>query len=137
MIYVFGLLAMIFLHIVDDYYLQGVLAKMKQKQWWKDNAPDEMYKNDWIPALIAHAFSWTFVIMLPAVAAYFLLWKGKLIIFFISIYIVTFILNFLIHLTTDNEKANEKSINLIIDQLIHLVQVIVTWFLFFIIPLVI
>ena len=32
-----NLLTMIFLHIVDDYYLQGVLAKMKQRKWWEDN----------------------------------------------------------------------------------------------------
>ena len=34
MIEIFMLLFMVFLHIVDDYYLQGILASMKQKQWW-------------------------------------------------------------------------------------------------------
>ena len=29
------------MHIVDDYYLQGILAKMKQKSWWKEVAPFE------------------------------------------------------------------------------------------------
>ena len=33
------LIIMIFLHIVDDFYLQGVLAKFKQKDWWKENYP--------------------------------------------------------------------------------------------------
>lgn len=28
------LLLMIFAHIIDDYYLQGILAHMKQKVWW-------------------------------------------------------------------------------------------------------
>ena len=30
---IFILLAMIFLHIIDDYKLQGSLASMKQKKW--------------------------------------------------------------------------------------------------------
>ena len=45
------LLAMLFCHIVDDYYLQGWLASAKQKSWWKKNAPDKLYKNDYIMAL--------------------------------------------------------------------------------------
>ncbi len=45
----FVILLMIFCHIVDDYYLQGILAKMKQKMWWKENAPDNIhYKYDYI-----------------------------------------------------------------------------------------
>ena len=59
------LLTMIFLHIVDDYYLQGILAQMKQKKFWKEQAPDEKYKYDYIWALIMHGFSWAFMIMLP------------------------------------------------------------------------
>lgn len=31
----FVLFSMFFLHIVDDYYLQGILAKMKQKSGGK------------------------------------------------------------------------------------------------------
>ena len=56
---------MIFLHVVDDYYLQGILAQLKQKSWWEKNAPDPLYKNDYKVALVTHAFSWTFMIMLP------------------------------------------------------------------------
>lgn len=41
-------LTMIFLHIVDDYYLQGILAQMKQKKFWKEQAPDVKYKYDYI-----------------------------------------------------------------------------------------
>lgn len=48
MIYYVLILSMIFCHIVDDYYLQGCLAKMKQKKWWEENCPDEKYKNDFM-----------------------------------------------------------------------------------------
>ena len=61
----FIFLLMIFCHIVDDYYLQGWLASAKQKRYWEENAPDKMYKHDYIWALIMHSFSWTFMIMLP------------------------------------------------------------------------
>ena len=47
------LLTMIFLHIVDDYYLQGWLASAKQKSYWEQNAPDELYKHDYIMALFS------------------------------------------------------------------------------------
>ena len=126
MIYVFSLLAMIFLHIVDDYYLQGVLAKMKQKQWWKDNAPDKMYKNDWLPALIAHAFSWTFMIMLPAVAAILILGAG---IEHLIMYCALFATNWFLHAYIDHYKANKKTVNLIADQSLHLFQIVSTWLL--------
>lgn len=63
MIFLHIVLAMIFLHIVDDYYLQGWLASAKQKDWWKQNAPDELYKHDYIMALFMHSFSWAFMIM--------------------------------------------------------------------------
>ena len=59
------LFIMIFCHLIDDYKLQGILAKMKQRQWWKENANKYMYRNDYKVALIEHAFSWSFMITLP------------------------------------------------------------------------
>lgn len=50
------LLGMIFCHIVDDYYLQGWLASAKQKEWWSKNAPNPLYKYDYIMALFMHSF---------------------------------------------------------------------------------
>ena len=110
-------LTMIFLHIVDDYYLQGILAQMKQKKFWKKQAPDELYKYDYIWALIMHAFSWTFMIMLPLI--------------FVSpispAFYVIFVVNLAIHAYVDNLKANKHKINLWQDQLIHLAQIILTF----------
>ena len=63
--YTFILMCMVFMHIVDDFYLQGILANMKQKSWWEKNAPQEMYKNDYLMALIIHGYSWSFMIHLP------------------------------------------------------------------------
>lgn len=111
------LLFMIFFHIVDDYYLQGILAKMKQKSFW-ENAGYK-YKSDYIPALYMHAFSWAFMIMLPI--AYNLAFKIN------SFYVWAFIVNFAIHAITDHLKANKKKINLCIDQTIHLLQILITF----------
>lgn len=112
-------LSMIFMHIVDDYYLQGILAKLKQKDWWKDNAPDKLYKYDYIVALLIHSFSWAFLIMLPiAITNFFEVNR---------IFIIVLIINCLIHMIVDDLKANRKKINLVIDQTIHLLQILITF----------
>ena len=119
---IFLLLLMIFCHIVDDYYLQGWLASAKQKRWWEDNAPQKLYEYDYLWALLMHSFSWSFMIMLP--------------IFFINGFVVTeqlfaaFAYNVMIHVFTDNLKANELKINLWTDQLVHMCQIVGTWLLF-------
>lgn len=120
------LLAMLFCHIVDDYYLQGWLASAKQKSWWEKNAPDKLYKNDYIMALYEHAFSWTFMIMLiPTIYTYFnpneLIYK---------MYVFIFCFNWVINCIIDDCKANKKNINLIQDQLIHILQIVITWIVF-------
>lgn len=115
----FVLLLMIFCHIVDDYYLQGWLASAKQKKYWEENAPDEMYKHDYIWALIMHSFSWTFMIMLPiALTMNFNI---------TSQFIHIFLWNTAIHVIADDAKANKKRFNLIQDQIIHLVQIVLTF----------
>ena len=114
----FIILAMIFCHIVDDYYLQGWLASAKQKKWWEENAPQKLYNHDYIMALIMHSMSWSFMIMLPI---------ALLMSFNVSIlFVIVFILNAVIHALVDNLKANKLQINLITDQLIHLLQIFVT-----------
>lgn len=114
----FVVLLMIFCHIVDDYYLQGWLASAKQKKYWKVNAPEKLYRYDYILALIMHSFSWSFMIMLPiAFVKQFDL--GNL-------FLLVFIFNLIVHALTDNAKTNKKSINLWADQTIHILQIIIT-----------
>lgn len=121
------LLVMLFCHIVDDYYLQGWLASAKQKSWWKKNAPVKLYENDYIMALCEHAFSWTFMIMLvPTIYTYFNSQD-------IGLYTFMFLFNWVVHCIVDDCKANKKSINLIHDQLIHIVQIVLTWMAFIVV----
>lgn len=118
---IFILIVMLFFHIVDDYYLQGILAKMKQKKWWKENANNKKYKCDYIVALICHSFSWAFMIMLPI--ALFLNFN-------LSYLLLAYPINTIIHCVVDDLKANKLKINLIVDQTIHILQVIITWIIF-------
>lgn len=113
------LVMMLFSHIADDYYLQGILAKMKQKSWWKENAPDKMYRYDYMPALLVHALSWSIMISLPLFFAS--LWNPHWVVYLMMG------VNFVIHAIVDDLKANRKKINLIIDQIIHILQVAITW----------
>lgn len=116
----FILFVMIFAHIVDDYYLQGILASLKQKTWWENQKSYKpMYKYDYIIALIMHAFSWSFIVSLPILYLGFTKWIA-----------VAIILNTIIHGIVDDLKANKHKINLIVDQSIHIVQIIITWILF-------
>lgn len=123
------LFIMLFLHIVDDYYLQGILASMKQKKWWYENAPAPLYKNDWKMALFEHAFSWSFMITLPWLVVSIATQNNM------GFFLLTFfyILNTILHACIDNLKANEEVFNLIIDQSLHFLQICTTWLAFIII----
>lgn len=118
----FVLLLIIFLHIIDDYKLQaGVLNNLKQKKFWEENASDELYKYDYIWALIMHSFSWSFMIMLPF--AFILSFKINM------PFIIMFLFNLITHAIIDDLKANRHAINLIQDQIFHIIQIILTWWL--------
>lgn len=113
---IFVFLSMIFLHIYDDFHLQtSWLANGKQKEWWEKVAPDKQYQYDYLAALLIHSISWSFCIMLP-IAVYQRLELDWL-------FVALFITNAIIHSLIDNEKANRKKINLIEDQLFHLLQI--------------
>lgn len=120
------LVMMLFFHLLDDYCLQGILSSMKSKSWWKENAPDKLYKYDYLMALGEHAFSWTVMIHIPAWIYCYFFGADQL----FGTYIITFILCWMIHAVVDHAKANMKKINLIEDQLIHIWQVVVLWLIY-------
>ena len=89
---------------------------------WHKAAPEKMYRYDYIVALIMHGFSWAFMIMLPiAISMEFQCPIG---------FIFAFLVNFIVHALVDNMKANERRINLICDQSIHIAQIILTFLAF-------
>lgn len=115
-------LLMMLLHFMADYTLQGCLANMKQKSWWVEQCHKHgfdfaKYKYDYVCSLICHALYWTLITFAP-------------IIFFSDlsdISIATVVIgNMAIHAIIDHIKANKFCINLIVDQLLHLAQIIIT-----------
>lgn len=119
----FVFLAMLFCHVFDDYTLQGILAQMKQESWWKNQKEYKpKYRNDYYAALVCHAVSWAFCIMLP-VAAYLHFNVN-------DTFVWTFAVNVVVHAIVDDMKANLKTINLVQDQLVHLAQILATFIIF-------
>lgn len=116
----FVFLAMIFLHILDDFHLQGILAEMKQKKWWRTHPQYKpMYKNDYLVALVIHCLSWAFMIMLPiAFVRGFDVGTG---------FVLICLTQAVIHGIIDDLKANLFKINLIADQVLHLVQIVIVF----------
>lgn len=111
--------AMVYMHIIDDFVLQGILAQMKCKSWWEKNYPDPMYANDYRTALCMHSLSWAFSIMLPLTLYYNFELSGM--------FILLFFANAITHYIVDDLKANQKKINLYQDQIIHLIQIWITF----------
>lgn len=110
------LVLMLLGHLVADYTLQGWLADGKQKSWWKKicggKIPDK-YKNDYIAALYCHALYWSIFVCAPFYTS--------------SNFLPAIILNTAVHAIVDDLKANQKRINLMQDQLIHLAQILLTF----------
>jgi hypothetical protein len=116
-------ITILFFHIIADYNLQGVLAQMKSVRFWKDLKERESKRKDgfkisikdWIMPMIEHSFMWSFIVHLP-------------IIMFYSINPITIIFSIIIHtcfhMLIDSLKANTNDINLIADQLFHMLQII-------------
>ena len=115
--YIFILMTMFFLHVVEDFSLQGIKAQMKQKSYWENY--DKKYHDDWIPVLFWHSFEWSFLVMLPlAFACKF----NFTCVFFIFLFV-----NTVIHYIIDDLKCNKFKINLATDQFAHIIQILVTW----------
>ena len=118
----FLLLVMILMHIIDDFVLQSAcLYKLKQKEYWE--SAGEKYKNDYVAGLLIHSISWSIMIMLP-ILLFLDLSEGALFMY------GWVILMAILHACIDHEKANAKTINLWQDQLIHFVQIMVTYIVF-------
>lgn len=110
------LVLMLLGHLVADYTLQGWLADGKQESWWKKvcggEIPDK-YKNDYIAALYCHALYWSIFVCAPFYAS--------------SNFLPAITSNTMVHAIVDDLKANQKRINLVQDQLIHLAQILLTF----------
>ena len=110
------LVMMILLHFIADYTLQGWLAQGKQKTYWQPY--DKKYKYDYVPALICHSLYWSILITAPIL---YYSWS------YMNWYWIVIPVNAILHYIIDDLKANKLKINLITDQLLHLIQIVLTW----------
>ena len=120
------LLLVLLLHFIADFNLQigAKLHDMKQKMWWsrqykrlKMEANDtRQYRNDYKCALFIHALVWSLVTFAPLV--YFT--KNS------YGYLAMIVVNTIVHAKIDDAKANEYILNLIEDQVMHLIQIVLT-----------
>lgn len=122
----FVLFSMLFCHVIDDYYSQGILANLKQKIFWEKNAPDKLYRYDYIMALFMHSFSWSFMILLPVVVYHWWIVQDFEV-YIQTKYVLCLFVSLMIHGIVDDFKANRHKINLIQDQTIHMIQIFITW----------
>ena len=121
------LLCMIFLHLLDDYKIQGILADLKFRDWWINNRlTQKKYDKDYIIALIEHGFMNSFLIHIPV----YIWYTKNMVVLTIGILLST-----IFHAFVDNKKANERSINLIQDQLSHIVYIILIWIIYLLISI--
>ena len=135
---IFILIVMIFLHIIEDFHLQGILANMKQKIWWeKELIKSHMYysektwkkyKYDYVISLIVHSLENAIFVTLPIIIndLYYTFTVNKdnklWIAWLLDIWLIGYT-----HYDIDDLKCNRMKINLIIDQLLHFVMIAFIW----------
>ena len=109
------------LHFFADFNLQiqGGLNKFKCKEWWRKIAPDKKYRNDYKCAMLIHSLFWAIVTFLPLLLL-------KPITVASDLYIGAIVVNAPIHYVIDEVKANQRLINLWTDQILHLIQIVIT-----------
>lgn len=128
----FIFIAMVLLHILEDFHLQGILANMKQKSWWQSECvklgityESSKYRLDHVVSLVVHALENSIFITLPLII------DGLIATFttnlnnglFIGWAFIIFA-NTVVHAIIDDFKCNSKGINLIVDQILHFIFII-------------
>ena len=114
----FVLFLMLFMHYVADWIVQtDKIAHFKQKDKWEKY--DNKYEFDYLVVLELHSFSWSFCVFTPL-----LLMEHN---YAIILYLIIMTINNIIHFIIDDLKANKKKINLFEDQIMHCLQIIISF----------
>ena len=111
----FLFVTMLFLHIIADFLVQNnFMATYKQKKNW--NIKDGKYENDYKIVLLVHSFSWSFITFFPL-----LIYTKN-----IRYWICVLIMNTFFHALIDDSKCNDLTIDLVLDQLLHIIQIAIS-----------
>lgn len=119
---------MLLAHLFADFTLQAqgnpCLADLKQKSWWHKQLGSlqmlvekdlRKYRHDYIVGLVCHSLYWALIVCLPLLAC----GGGH--------YLVQSVIQASVHCYIDDQKANRHNLNLVWDQLLHLVQIVAVW----------
>ena len=133
---------MIFMHFIGDVYLQGNnLSSFKRREYWEkvERKTGKKHSFSHLCFLLLHSFLWSFCMLFPILLKIVFIQClitanivpepvsfQNLILFYIS----SIIGNTIIHGLIDNAKSNLKQIGDIEDQILHIVQVTVTFILY-------
>ena len=139
---IFILFLMLLMHYIEDFHLQGCMANLKQKKWWEEQMSDNelqshyilehsIYKNDYKMGLFAHSIENAIFVMLPLIIDLLISEFTHNLQNTWILFIPSTILVCLSHYGIDNQKANEMKINLIQDQLYHLVIILLIFVSYF------
>lgn len=110
-------IVMIFLHIIADFLVQNdFMSKYKQRKNWDEYTKEGKYLHDYKVVLLVHAFSWSFITFFPV-----LVYTKS-----VKFWIGTIIMNTAFHAVIDDSKCNDLSIDLVVDQTLHIGQILVT-----------
>ena len=111
---------MVFCHVIEDFHVQGILADLKQRMWWKENVTQKgfghRYDRDYMAALLAHGFEWSFIVHIPVMY----------LVGFEPAVLISLCCNAILHALIDDLKCNRLRTNLIQDQALHIVQICVS-----------
>lgn len=134
----FIFIAMVLLHILEDFHLQGILANMKQKSWWQSECvklgityESSKYRRDYVVSLVIHALENSIFITLPLIIDGLIttLTTNPNNSLFIGWVFIIFA-NTVVHAIIDDFKCNSKGINLIVDQILHFIFIILFFSLY-------
>ena len=132
-------IALIFLmylmHYIEDFHLQGCLANLKQKKWWVENVSRNLdatkYRKDYTMGLLAHSIENALFVMAPLIVDLLLSeHAGALQNTWFLFIPATFALA-MTHYSIDDAKANLFKINLIQDQVLHIICIALVAGLYF------
>ena len=125
---IFIFITMIFMHILEDFHLQGCLANLKQKDWWEKNVAnlkDTIYARDYAVALITHSIENSIFVVMPIVIDNLIyMCKNGIDTNAWKLWAIFILLNTAFHTFVDSAKCNKKIINLVVDQVLHFAMLI-------------
>ena len=128
--YIILFFVMFWLHLIDDFRLQGLIGNLKQKSWWEKNYRNKLYKDDWEFALFEHSFSWSFTTHIPLLIISLYSYYANRYLYALWLYVWCIVFNTLLHMIIDNSKANKQEISLSTDQIFHIAQIVISFMMY-------